>query len=495
MQQSRSNSYLFGGNAPYVEELYEAYLDNPGSVPDNWRTYFDNLQNVAATDGSERRDVAHAPVVESFAQRAKANAFAIKASSSDLAVARKQVHVQSLIAAYRFLGSRWADLDPLEADRAAEDPRTRAGVLRPVRVGHGHHLQRGQHLLRRRADDAAPDHAGAARNLLRHGRRRVHALHRPERKALVAGAARTRAQQAELFGRTRSPHPRPPDRRRGAGALPAHQVRRPEAFLARRRRELHRLDGRAGAARRREGRAGNRHRHGPPRAPERPGQHAGQDAGRPVRRIRPHRQGRTAGGRRQVPPGLLQRHLHARRRGAPVAVVQPLAPGDRQSGGRRQRQGAPGSPRRQDRQPGAAGAGARRRGLRGPGRGDGNAGAGADARLLHRRHGAPGHQQPDRLHHQRPARHAIDAVLHRRRQDDRGAGAACERRRPRGGRAVHAAGDGLPPALQEGRGRRHHLLSQARPQRTGHAEPDPAADVQEDRRAPGHAQGSTATSW
>jgi 2-oxoglutarate dehydrogenase E1 component len=53
MQQYRSNSYLFGGNAPYVEELYEAYLDNPGSVPDNWRTYFDNLQHVPATDGSE----------------------------------------------------------------------------------------------------------------------------------------------------------------------------------------------------------------------------------------------------------------------------------------------------------------------------------------------------------------------------------------------------------------------------------------------------------
>jgi 2-oxoglutarate dehydrogenase complex dehydrogenase (E1) component-like enzyme len=36
-----ANSYLFGGNAPYVEELYEAYLNNPGSVPDNWRAYFD----------------------------------------------------------------------------------------------------------------------------------------------------------------------------------------------------------------------------------------------------------------------------------------------------------------------------------------------------------------------------------------------------------------------------------------------------------------------
>ena len=122
MQQHRANSYLFGGNAPYVEELYEAYLDNPGSVPENWRTYFDNLQNVAATDGSERRDVAHAPVVESFAQRAKANAFANKASSTDLAVARKQVHVQSLIAAYRFLGSRWADLDPLKRTERPKIP-------------------------------------------------------------------------------------------------------------------------------------------------------------------------------------------------------------------------------------------------------------------------------------------------------------------------------------------------------------------------------------
>jgi 2-oxoglutarate dehydrogenase E1 component len=114
MQQYRSNSYLFGGNAPYVEELYEAYLENPGSVPDNWRTYFDNLQHVPAVDGSESRDVAHAPVVESFAQRAKANAFAVKTSSTELAVARKQVHVQSLIAAHRSLGARWADLDPLK---------------------------------------------------------------------------------------------------------------------------------------------------------------------------------------------------------------------------------------------------------------------------------------------------------------------------------------------------------------------------------------------
>ncbi|MBB5216810.1 2-oxoglutarate dehydrogenase E1 component [Parapusillimonas granuli] len=110
-----STSYLFGSNAPYVEELYESYLDNPGSVPDKWRQYFDQLQNQPAADGKETtRDQAHAPVIESFAQRAKANAFVVRAQEPDLSVASKQVYVQSIIAAYRSLGSRLADLDPLK---------------------------------------------------------------------------------------------------------------------------------------------------------------------------------------------------------------------------------------------------------------------------------------------------------------------------------------------------------------------------------------------
>src|SRR5690554_1495085 len=110
-----SNSYLFGSNAPYVEELYEAYLDNPGSVSEQWRQYFDQLQHLPATDGSEiTRDQAHAPVVESFAQRAKANAFVARAQEPDLSIAGKQVYVQSIIAAYRSLGSRFAELDPLK---------------------------------------------------------------------------------------------------------------------------------------------------------------------------------------------------------------------------------------------------------------------------------------------------------------------------------------------------------------------------------------------
>jgi 2-oxoglutarate dehydrogenase E1 component len=68
MQQLLSNSYLFGGNAPFVEELYEQYLVNPGAVPAQWREYFDQLQLLP---GAGAKDVAHAPVVESFVQRAR----------------------------------------------------------------------------------------------------------------------------------------------------------------------------------------------------------------------------------------------------------------------------------------------------------------------------------------------------------------------------------------------------------------------------------------
>ncbi|MCB4365355.1 2-oxoglutarate dehydrogenase E1 component [Hydrogenophaga taeniospiralis] len=123
----KSNSYLFGGNAPYVEEMYENYLDNPGSVPDNWRSYFDALQHVPAVDGTDARDVPHLPVINAFAERAKQGGTkVVVAAGADSDLGRKRVAVQQLIAAYRNVGSRWADLDPLkrtERDRIPElDP-------------------------------------------------------------------------------------------------------------------------------------------------------------------------------------------------------------------------------------------------------------------------------------------------------------------------------------------------------------------------------------
>ena len=108
------NTFLFGGNAPYVEEMYENYLDNPGSVPDTWRDYFDALQHVPASDGSNARDVAHLPVVNAFAQRAKSGGTRVVLASADAEMGRKRTAAQQLIAAYRNVGQRWADLDPLK---------------------------------------------------------------------------------------------------------------------------------------------------------------------------------------------------------------------------------------------------------------------------------------------------------------------------------------------------------------------------------------------
>src|SRR5690606_35019379 len=122
MQQSLSNSYLFGGNAPYVEELYESYLDNPGSVPDNWRAYFDAMQHVPAVDGSSRPDVAHASVIASFAERAKAGPIRTIAAIADPDMERKRVAVAQLIAAYRVLGNNWANLDPLQRQERPSIP-------------------------------------------------------------------------------------------------------------------------------------------------------------------------------------------------------------------------------------------------------------------------------------------------------------------------------------------------------------------------------------
>jgi 2-oxoglutarate dehydrogenase E1 component len=118
----QGNTYLFGGNAPYVEEMYENYLDNPGSVPDSWREYFDALQHVPAVDGSNAKDVPHMPVINAFAERAKSGGTKVVMASETVDMGRKRTAVQQLIAAYRNVGQRWADLDPLKRTERPKIP-------------------------------------------------------------------------------------------------------------------------------------------------------------------------------------------------------------------------------------------------------------------------------------------------------------------------------------------------------------------------------------
>ena len=113
LKRNRATSFLYGGNAPYVEELYEAYLADPDAVSEDWRGYFDALQSIPAVDGSDKSDVAHRPVVDHFVQLAKQGHSNAVSSEEVTRFARKQVAVQSLVTAYRMVGTRKARLDPL----------------------------------------------------------------------------------------------------------------------------------------------------------------------------------------------------------------------------------------------------------------------------------------------------------------------------------------------------------------------------------------------
>jgi len=126
MKQFLDNSYLFGGNAPFIEDLYEKYLVNPASVPEEWREYFDRMQVLP---GSTTKDVAHAPVVESFVQRAKRGEFAAPRTmaTETLTPERLQVAALLLVTAYRIAGSRWATVDPLK-----RQPRPNIPELEPA---------------------------------------------------------------------------------------------------------------------------------------------------------------------------------------------------------------------------------------------------------------------------------------------------------------------------------------------------------------------------
>ena len=124
MKEQSSLSYLYGTNVPYIEDLYEAYLSSPDSVDSQWRQYFDQ---VAAMPGNTPKDVAHRPIQEAFANLAQQRGGAA-AGGVDFAAMQKQVAVLSLISAYRSLGNRAADLNPLDRTHIRQlpelDPKT-----------------------------------------------------------------------------------------------------------------------------------------------------------------------------------------------------------------------------------------------------------------------------------------------------------------------------------------------------------------------------------
>lgn len=107
IQQFTQSSHIAGGNAAFVEDLYESWLANPASVEPVWQHYFQTLK------GREAGDVPHSAVMTQIASAAKqaGRGTIIRAADSD---SHKQAAVLKMVTAYRSRGHLQAKLDPLD---------------------------------------------------------------------------------------------------------------------------------------------------------------------------------------------------------------------------------------------------------------------------------------------------------------------------------------------------------------------------------------------
>ena len=440
LKQFAQSSQL-GANAAYIEDLYEQYLVAPDSVGPKWKAYFDGLK------GREAGDVPH--------------------SRGDRPDGRRRPPCRARPARWRRPPAAAGD----ERERAVGKPDHRLPFARPPRrqprsarawpvKPEAPDLALGFHRLSESDLDAEFSTGGVAGQ----PRMKLRDLRRRCCKATYTGSIgaefmhitdveQRRWMQERLetaggnYGRTPEQKARILERLTAAEGLERYLHTK---YVGQKRFSLEGGDSlipMLDVIIRRGGEHGvkrSRDRHGPPRPPQRAGQHARQAAAQVVRRVR--RQVRTrrrsrAHRRREVPHGLLRRRRHrraARCTWPSRSIPRTWKSSTRWSSARvRSRQMRRGDKERKTVLPMLM-------------HGDAAfAGQGVVMELFQMSQArgfavggtrAHRHQQPGRLHHQRRRRRAFDAVLHRRGQDGRRAGAARERRRSGSGRVLRRAG-------------------------------------------------------
>jgi 2-oxoglutarate dehydrogenase E1 component len=145
-------SFLYGSNAPYIEDLYARYEQNPASVDADWQAFFQGLKDEAADVEKSARgaswkrpnwplrpdgdlvaalDGQWAETEKKLGEKisAKTQEKGVGLSSADVMQAtRDSIHALMLIRAYRMRGHFHAKLDPLglspEPDEAELDPKS-----------------------------------------------------------------------------------------------------------------------------------------------------------------------------------------------------------------------------------------------------------------------------------------------------------------------------------------------------------------------------------
>ena len=107
MSDYMSDSHTSGGHLSYLEDLYESYLQDPNSISEEWKSYFNDLP----FQNGSKKDSSHLNVIKHFKNTPRRSASKVKATSENKNPL--EAKVQTLIKAYRDYGHTAADLDPL----------------------------------------------------------------------------------------------------------------------------------------------------------------------------------------------------------------------------------------------------------------------------------------------------------------------------------------------------------------------------------------------
>ena len=102
METFWSTSHAAGAQSSYLESLYESYLDNPSSIPDDWKIYFDSLPKINGVE----KEISHQEIINKFKEE-EVNP-SIQKTSDYSKTHSKQVKVVQLIQAYRNRGHQKA---------------------------------------------------------------------------------------------------------------------------------------------------------------------------------------------------------------------------------------------------------------------------------------------------------------------------------------------------------------------------------------------------
>jgi len=145
-EEFSNTSFLYGGNAGYIEEIYAQYQKDPNSVSDDWQAFFSELKDdagdvvknaegaswkkshwpihangelVSALDGDWPQPAVEKHVGEKIKAQAAANG---EAPDGDhvMRATRDSVSAIMMIRAYRMRGHLHADLDPLKIEGKKE---------------------------------------------------------------------------------------------------------------------------------------------------------------------------------------------------------------------------------------------------------------------------------------------------------------------------------------------------------------------------------------